>query len=57
MWLSESQVAELTKRKRPSAQIRQLAQDGIPFRVCAGRPIVIASDLTESKRVKKMPRG
>lgn len=55
MWLSEEQLTALTKRKRPSAQIRQLAADGVPFRVVAGRPIVIEADLREPKRVKALP--
>jgi hypothetical protein len=55
VWLTEQQIEKLTRRKRPSAQIRVLAQDGIPFRVVAGRPIVIAKDLeTSNKRVRRL---
>lgn len=55
MWLSEQDIARLTRKKRPSAQIRQLALDGVPFRVVAGRPIVMEADLREQKRVKALP--
>jgi hypothetical protein len=55
VWLTDDQVAELTKRKRPSAQMRQLAKDGIPFREVSGRPIVVERDLVATqKRIKKL---
>lgn len=55
MWLSDDQVAELTRRKRPSAQIRELMRAGIPFRVVAGRPIVVSTDIAPTtKRVKRL---
>lgn len=54
MWLTEKQVQELTKKKRPSAQIRVLVEAGVPFQVIAGRPIVVASDL--KSRDEKRPR-
>lgn len=53
MWLSESQVQDLTKKKRPSAQIRVLVESSIPFQVVAGRPIVVASDLEQSREKRR----
>lgn len=39
--LSQSEIAEITERVRPSAQIRRLTQLGIPFRIRADNvPIV-----------------
>lgn len=55
MWLTEAEVAALTRRKRPSAQMRELVRSGIPFRVVDGRPIVVERDLsTTEKRVKRL---
>lgn len=45
-WLSEDQVADLTKRKRPADQIKVLVRDGVPFITVAGRPVVMVSDLS-----------
>lgn len=47
MWLSDAELRDLTRRKRPSAQMRVLAQAGIPFNVVAGRPVVVKDALYE----------
>jgi hypothetical protein len=47
MWLTDEQLIELTRRKQPRAQIRILNEAGIPYRIVAGRPVVLRSDLTE----------
>lgn len=55
MWLSKEQVEELTQRKRYSAQIKVLVESGIPFKVVAGRPIVVEKALYESeKKVRRL---
>lgn len=55
MWLTQAQLVELTRRKRPSAQAKALIEAGIPFRIVSGRPIVVESDLsTERKQVKRL---
>ena len=50
-WLSDSEMEALTKRKKPTAQMRVLAEAGIPFKVVAGRPVVVHDALYE-----EMPR-
>ena len=60
MWLNEQQVADLTRRKRPSAQMRVLAESGIPFRQVDGRPIVEAANVVISApqpKVRHLPRA
>ena len=52
MWLIDNQVAELTRRKRPSAQIRLLAESGIPFDVVDGRPVVLKESLSHREKPK-----
>ena len=47
-WLSDKEVAKLTRKKRPSAQIRVLRDDGIRFRVVDGRPIVPRSEIEQT---------
>jgi len=54
MWLSPKQLEDLTGKKRPSAQMRELARSGIPFKVVAGRPIVVQDALYEE--VSRRPR-
>ncbi len=56
MFLTESQIEQLTRRKRPSAQIRELAKAGIRFRVVSGRPVVVERDLAapETRTVKRL---
>lgn len=56
MWLTEDQVAELTKRKRPRAQIEVLVRDGIPFRMVAGRPVVMESALEPVQQSATRPK-
>lgn len=49
MFLSPSEVHELTGRAKPGAQRRELTRMGIKFLVnCVGRPIVCRSEV-ESK--------
>jgi hypothetical protein len=50
MWLSETELQNLTKRVKPSAQVRELVRSGIPFRVVAGRPVVLKESLLPSKQ-------
>ena len=56
-WLLPEEVAQLTDRKRWSAQCRALAQMGIPFRPNAvGRPLVERSAvLSEDKAKARKP--
>lgn len=55
-WLSDKEVARLTRKKRPSAQIRVLVDAGIPFRVVDGRPIVVETHVSPAsdKRVRRL---
>jgi hypothetical protein len=55
-WLSDKEVARLTRKKRPSAQIRVLVDAGIPFRVVDGRPIVVETHVSpeSDKRVRRL---
>jgi hypothetical protein len=48
-WLSDKEVAKLTRKKRPSAQIRVLRDGGIQFRVVDGRPIVPRSEIEQTR--------
>jgi hypothetical protein len=48
-WLSDKEVADLTRKKRPSAQIRVLRDGGIQFRVVDGRPIVPRSEIEQTR--------
>jgi hypothetical protein len=59
MWLSDEQLRQFTRRKRPSAQIRVLVQAGLrpgkDFLVVDGRPIVVETALPHhEKRVRKL---
>ena len=47
IWLTDEQLAELTRKKQPAAQARVLAKSvpPIPYVWVAGRPIVLASDV------------
>ena len=62
MWLTDEQVAELTKAKRVSKQVEVLARAGVPFKIVAGRPIVLLSALEPSledaprPQVRHLPR-
>ena len=55
-WLSDEEVAALTKRKRPSDQVKILLRDGVPFRMVAGRPIVLESALEPVAHSDARPR-
>jgi len=48
-WLSDKEVAKLTRRKRPKAQIQVLKDGGIQFRVVDGRPIVPRSEIEQTQ--------
>jgi hypothetical protein len=48
MWLSDDQLKELTQRQRADCQCRVLNEAGIPYRMVAGRPIVMVADLGQS---------
>ena len=42
MFLTDAELAKLTGRAKPSAQIRELERQGIPHTVnAAGRPVVL----------------
>jgi hypothetical protein len=47
-WLSDKEVARLTRKKRPTAQIRVLEESRIQFRVVDGRPIVPRSEIDQN---------
>lgn len=40
MWLTDKEVQRLTRKKRPSAQARVLAEAGIEYRMVDNRPLV-----------------
>jgi uncharacterized protein DUF4224 len=56
-WLSPEEVEELTARQRYTAQCRQLAAMGVPFRPNAiGRPLVARDDvLKPAPKARKKP--
>lgn len=57
-WLSPEEVQELTARQRWSAQCRQLAVMGVPFRPNAvGRPLVERDAVLKSAQKPKAKRG
>ena len=47
IWLTEEQLAELTRKTQPAAQARVLSKSvpPIPYVWVAGRPIVLLSDV------------
>lgn len=49
MWLTERQIARLTRRKRPSAQAEVLREAGIPYQMVDGRPVVLKDSLYREK--------
>ncbi len=49
MWLTEREIARLTRRKRPTAQAEVLREAGIPYVVVDGRPIVLKDSLYREK--------
>ena len=61
MWLSEQEVEELTRRKRPKAQMRVLADAGIPFKKVDKRPVVERENVLASSapqpKVRHLPRA
>ena len=59
MWLSDDQLKEYTKRTRVDAQCKVLNDAQIPYRMVAGRPIVMLADIGQSvqparPRVRKL---
>lgn len=54
LWLTERQVARLTRKKRPSAQAQVLREAGIPFVMIDGRPVVMESALSPSRPQGKL---
>ena len=48
-WLTERRMVDLTRKRRPSAQIRVLREAGIPYRVVDGRPVVLERDIATSQ--------
>ena len=55
-WLTEKQLAELTRRTQPAAQIRVLQEAGIPHRVVDGRAIVLERDLAPAGGIRDNDR-
>jgi len=53
MWLTEQEVADLTRRVKPAAQARVLLKVGIPFRMVDNRPIVLRSDIETAVRPQR----
>lgn len=53
MWLSEQQLAEYTRRTKPSAQRKVLDRALIPYRLVDGRPVVLVSDLSPTATRRK----
>lgn len=55
-WLSPRQVERLTGKVRPTAQARVLDEARIPYRMVAGRPVVLKEhagpSITSSSRPK-----
>lgn len=49
MWLTERQIARLTRRKRPTAQAEVLREAGIPYQMVDGRPVVLKDSLYREK--------
>lgn len=45
MWLSDKQLADLTRAKRVKKQVEVLTAARIPFRMVNERPVVLVSDL------------
>lgn len=45
-WLTEKQIENLTRKARPSAQAKELDRAGIPYRMVAGRPVVLVQALS-----------
>jgi hypothetical protein len=47
IWLTEEQLAELTRKTQPAAQARVLSKSvpPIPYVLVAGRPVVLVSDV------------
>lgn len=56
MWLSEQEVAALTRRVKPTAQRKVLDKDGIPYSWVDGRPVVLLSDIRHSERSRQTVR-
>lgn len=57
-WLDPAEVAELTDKKRWTAQCRALAEMGVPFRANAvGRPLVERAVVCTAPTKAKAKRG
>ena len=46
--LTDDELTRLTRKARPSAQIRALREAGIPLKVISGRPVVARAALIET---------
>lgn len=56
MFLSESELYELTGKKRSAAQCRALIEMGVPHWVRPdGKPVVVEADLLQTKAGKTSP--
>lgn len=57
-WLTPDELADLTGRKRWTAQCRALAQMGVPFRPNGvGRPLVERAAVLSATKPTRQPRG
>lgn len=56
MWLTDKQLEELTKRKQIKAQVAVLVRDEVPFKMVAGRPVVMARALEPVQQSATRPR-
>ena len=55
-WLSDDQLARLTKKKHIKAQVSVLVAAGIPFAMVAGRPVVVESSLQPMQQSQPRPQ-
>ncbi len=56
LFLTRDELVELTGKKRKSAQIRALAEMGIPYRVRPdGTPAVLRCDILGESAVERVP--
>lgn len=56
LWLTEDEIAALTKCKRVPGQVRELMAAGIDFRMVAGRPLVLVSALEPVAESRPRPQ-
>lgn len=58
LWLTPSEVEQLTNRKRWTAQCRELAKMGVPFTPnAAGRPLVEQAAVIKATAKPRAKRG